>query len=109
MQAEPRPLDGTAPVLSLRGIVKTFPGVRALGGVELDLYPGQVTALVGENGAGKSTIVKVLTGIYQPDEGQILVDGRPAHFPTAQAAGQAGVTAIHQGCRHSASSSRHIM
>lgn len=96
MQAEPRPLDGTAPVLSLRGIVKTFPGVRALGGVELDLYPGQVTALVGENGAGKSTIVKVLTGIYQPDEGQILVDGRPAHFPTAQAAGQAGVTAIHQ-------------
>jgi len=96
MQAEYRPQDGAAPVLSLRGIVKTFPGVRALDGVRLDLYPGQVTALIGENGAGKSTIVKILTGIYQPDEGEILVDGQPVAFPTAQAAGAAGVTAIHQ-------------
>lgn len=86
----------TSPVLSLRGIVKTFPGVRALDGVQMDLYPGQVTALVGENGAGKSTIVKILTGIYQPDEGLIEVDGIETRFPTAQAAGQAGVTAIHQ-------------
>jgi rhamnose transport system ATP-binding protein len=62
MQAE-----AAKPVLSLRGIVKTFPGVRALDGVQIDLYPGQVTALIGENGAGKSTIVKTLTGIYQPD------------------------------------------
>ena len=84
------------PVLSLRGIVKTFPGVRALDGVQIDLYPGQVTALIGENGAGKSTIVKILTGIYQPDEGEITVDGALAHFPSAQAAGAAGVTAIHQ-------------
>ncbi|MFD1795371.1 sugar ABC transporter ATP-binding protein [Paracoccus aurantiacus] len=88
--------DTKKPVLSLRGIVKTFPGVRALDGVQLDLYPGQVTALIGENGAGKSTIVKTLTGIYQPDEGQIFVDGAETRFPTAQAAGQAGVTAIHQ-------------
>lgn len=84
------------PVLSLRGITKSFPGVRALNGVQLDLYPGQVTALIGENGAGKSTIVKILTGIYQPDEGTITVDGRETRFPTAQAAGAAGVTAIHQ-------------
>ncbi|WBU60595.1 sugar ABC transporter ATP-binding protein [Paracoccus albus] len=88
--------DAQKPVLSLRGIVKTFPGVRALDGVQIDLYPGQVTALIGENGAGKSTIVKILTGIYQPDEGQIIVDGVETHFATAQAAGQAGVTAIHQ-------------
>ncbi|MFN3278697.1 MAG: sugar ABC transporter ATP-binding protein [Paracoccus hibiscisoli] len=94
MQADPVTRDG--PVLSLRGIVKTFPGVRALDGVQLDLFPGQVTALIGENGAGKSTIVKVLTGIYQPDEGQILMAGQPVRFPTAQAAGAAGVTAIHQ-------------
>ena len=95
MQAPSAP--GTAnPVLSLRGITKTFPGVRALNGVQLDLYPGQVTALIGENGAGKSTIVKILTGIYQPDEGRISVDGQETHFPTAQAAGAAGVTAIHQ-------------
>ena len=86
----------SAPVLSLRGIAKSFPGVRALDGVELDLYPGQVTALIGENGAGKSTIVKILTGIYQPDEGEIMVAGAPARFPAAVDAARAGVTAIHQ-------------
>lgn len=84
------------PVLSLRGISKSFPGVKALQGVRLDLYPGQVTALIGENGAGKSTIVKVLTGIYQPDEGTIELDGMAISFPTALAATRAGVTAIHQ-------------
>lgn len=96
MQAETGSPGGDAPVLSLRDIVKTFPGVRALDGVRIDLYPGRVTALIGENGAGKSTIVKILTGIYQPDEGTITVDGAETHFPTAQAAGEAGVTAIHQ-------------
>ncbi|MBH0239497.1 sugar ABC transporter ATP-binding protein [Methylobrevis albus] len=84
------------PVLSLRGISKSFPGVKALQGVQLDLYPGQVTALIGENGAGKSTIVKVLTGIYQPEEGSIEIDGTPIRFASAQDASRAGVTAIHQ-------------
>ena len=84
------------PVLSLRGISKSFPGVKALSNVQLDLYAGQVTALVGENGAGKSTIVKVLTGIYQPEEGTITVDGRQQRFDSAEAAAAAGVTAIHQ-------------
>ena len=84
------------PVLCLRGISKSFPGVKALSGVDLDLYPGEVTALIGENGAGKSTIVKVLTGIYQPDEGTIEFDGQPVRFPSADAAAKAGVTAIHQ-------------
>ncbi|MDN5568924.1 MAG: sugar ABC transporter ATP-binding protein [Paracoccus sp. (in: a-proteobacteria)] len=96
MQPDPVSRDGLDAVLSLRGIVKTFPGVRALDGVQLDLYPGQVTALIGENGAGKSTIVKVLTGIYQPDEGQIVVNGQQVRFATAQDAAAAGVTAIHQ-------------
>ncbi|MGL5012653.1 MAG: ATP-binding cassette domain-containing protein, partial [Paracoccaceae bacterium] len=84
------------PVLSLRGISKSFPAVKALSSVQLDLYPGTVTALVGENGAGKSTIVKVLTGIYQPDEGTIAVDGTVTRFATPDAAAKAGVTAIHQ-------------
>ena len=84
------------PVLSLRDISKSFTGVKALQGVRLDLYPGRVTALVGENGAGKSTIVKVLTGIYQPDAGTIAVDGRVISFPTPDTAARAGVTAIHQ-------------
>ncbi|WP_439562876.1 sugar ABC transporter ATP-binding protein [Roseinatronobacter sp.] len=85
-----------APVLALDRITKVFPGVKALSEVELRLYSGQVTALVGENGAGKSTVVKILTGIYQPDGGQILLDGQPVGFPTAQVASAAGVTAIHQ-------------
>lgn len=95
--ATPRPVPAAAaPVLSLRGIAKSFPGVRALAGVDLDLYPGEVTALVGENGAGKSTIVKILTGIYQPDAGEIVLAGAPVTFPAAIDAGRAGVTAIHQ-------------
>jgi rhamnose transport system ATP-binding protein len=84
------------PVLSLRGISKSFPGVKALSDVRLDLFAGQVTALVGENGAGKSTIVKILTGIYQPDAGTISIDGNQIHLPSAEAAAAAGVTAIHQ-------------
>ena len=84
------------PRLSLAGVTKTFPGVRALSEVSLKLYPGKVTALVGENGAGKSTVVKVLTGIYQPDNGAIEVDGQPVNFAMPQDAERAGVTAIHQ-------------
>ena len=84
------------PVLRLRGISKSFPGVKALSGVQLDLYPGQVTALIGENGAGKSTIVKVLTGIYQPEEGTIEIEGAAVRFASADAAAKVGVTAIHQ-------------
>ncbi|MBF9036125.1 ATP-binding cassette domain-containing protein [Rhodobacterales bacterium HKCCE2091] len=96
MTAEPRGETAPGPVLALDGIVKTFPGVRALDGVHLALHPGEVTALVGENGAGKSTVVKILTGIYQPDGGEIRLDGSPVRFPTAQAASEAGITAIHQ-------------
>jgi rhamnose transport system ATP-binding protein len=95
MQPQPSAAAVTA-VLSLDGVIKDFPGVRALSSVSLSLYPGQVTALVGENGAGKSTVVKILTGIYQPDGGEILVDGEPVHFANAQAASAHGITAIHQ-------------
>ncbi|MEM9575780.1 MAG: sugar ABC transporter ATP-binding protein [Pseudomonadota bacterium] len=91
--------DGTSEdgaVLALDRITKMFPGVKALSEVSLRLYPGKVTALVGENGAGKSTVVKILTGIYQPDGGSILVDGQRTAFPAPQAASDHGVTAIHQ-------------
>ena len=84
------------PLLSLSGVTKSFPGVLALSHVSLQLFPGKVTALVGENGAGKSTVVKVLTGIYQPDEGEIKIEGQRVRFPTPQSAESAGVTAIHQ-------------
>jgi rhamnose transport system ATP-binding protein len=92
--AAPRP--ATAPVLRLAGVSKSFPGVKALSGVSLELFAGQVTALVGENGAGKSTVVKILTGIYQPDAGGIEVAGSPVRFAAARDAAAAGITAIHQ-------------
>jgi rhamnose transport system ATP-binding protein len=85
-----------APILSLSGISKHFPGVRALHEVSLQLRPGEVTALIGENGAGKSTLVKILTGIYQPDEGEILVDGKPVVCAGPRDAWAAGIAAIHQ-------------
>jgi rhamnose transport system ATP-binding protein len=84
------------PILEMRGISQIFPGVKALDGVDIALYPGKVTALIGENGAGKSTLVKILTGIYRPNEGEIVIDGQPVAFASAQAAIDAGVTAIHQ-------------
>jgi rhamnose transport system ATP-binding protein len=92
----PRKGEDNTPHLTLTGISKSFPGVRALHDVSLSLYPGQVTALIGENGAGKSTLVKILTGIYQPDAGEIAIDGNPVSLPSAHAAFGHGITAIHQ-------------
>ena len=95
MTTHPTPQD-VSPVVSMDLITKTFPGVKALDEVKLDLYPGQVTALVGENGAGKSTTVKILTGIYQPNDGTIRIDGEPIRLTTPNDAAKAGITAIHQ-------------
>jgi rhamnose transport system ATP-binding protein len=84
------------PVLSLEGVKKHFGGVKALDGVELHLSRGEVTALVGENGAGKSTAVKIMTGIYRPDAGQVRVEGRPVELRSTQEAWAHGITAVHQ-------------
>jgi rhamnose transport system ATP-binding protein len=92
--ATPPPTD--PPVLSLEGVRKHFGGVKALEGVELRLPAGQVVALVGENGAGKSTAVKIMTGIYRPDAGRILVEGRPVELHSTQDAWAHGITAVHQ-------------
>lgn len=89
-------MSASTPLLSLKGICKTFPGVRALENVQLELWPGRVTALIGENGAGKSTLVKVMTGIYQPDGGEILYKAIPIALPNPEAAHKVGITAIHQ-------------
>jgi rhamnose transport system ATP-binding protein len=93
-----RRADGApdAPVLELKGISKRFSGVHALNDVHLTIRPGEVMALVGENGAGKSTMVKTLTGIYQPDAGTISLDGQQVSFASPQAAMAAGITAVHQ-------------
>ena len=64
-------------VLTMQGVCKAFPGVRALQDVNFTLRRGEVHALMGENGAGKSTLIKVLTGVYEMDEGEILLGGQP--------------------------------
>ncbi|GAA1809959.1 sugar ABC transporter ATP-binding protein [Planosporangium flavigriseum] len=83
-------------VLRLAGIVKTFPGVRALDGVELEVRAGEVHCLLGQNGAGKSTLIKVLAGVHRPDAGEIVWQGEPTSFSNPQAATKAGIATIYQ-------------
>ena len=84
------------PLLEMRGIVKTFPGVRALDGVDLDVRPGEVHCLLGQNGAGKSTLIKVLAGAHRPDEGEIRWGGEPVTLSTPTAVIDLGVSTIYQ-------------
>jgi ABC-type sugar transport system ATPase subunit len=86
----------TPPLLEARGIVKTFPGVRALDGAQLRLRPGRLTALMGENGAGKSTLMNILAGVFTADEGGVLLDGKPVRFRSPIESQRAGVAIIHQ-------------
>jgi len=86
----------TDALLHMTGIVKDFPGVRALGGVDLDVRAGEVHCLIGQNGAGKSTLIKVLSGFHQPDEGTIFWDGQEASFSTPARAIEHGVATIYQ-------------
>lgn len=83
-------------IVEMRGIVKEFPGVRALNHVDLLVKKGQVHGLVGENGAGKSTLMKVLSGIYQKDAGEIRLDGKPVTFADALDARHHGIGLVHQ-------------
>ena len=84
------------PLLQLKGIEKSFPGVKALNGASLAVYPGRVMALVGENGAGKSTMMKELTGIYTMDAGSLQWLGEPVAFSGPKASQEAGIGIIHQ-------------
>jgi len=83
-------------LVRLRGIGKSYPGVRAVDSIDLDFRAGEVHALIGENGAGKSTLVKILTGLETPDVGSILIDGQPAHLRSPGAARRAGVSLVPQ-------------
>ena len=86
----------TGALLQMTGIVKEFPGVRALGGVDLDVRAGEVHCLLGQNGAGKSTLIKVLAAVHQPDEGTIIWDGQPVSLGSPQAALKSGIATIYQ-------------
>ena len=83
-------------LLQLKGIDKAFPGVKALSGAALNVYPGLVMALLGENGAGKSTMMKVLTGIYTRDAGTLLWLGKETTFTGPKSSQEAGIGIIHQ-------------
>lgn len=83
-------------VLALQGVSKSFGPIAVLHGVDLALEPGEVHALIGENGAGKSTIMKILGGFLSPTEGQVMLDGRPVQFAAGPEAEAAGIVVIHQ-------------
>ncbi|SDR18564.1 monosaccharide ABC transporter ATP-binding protein, CUT2 family [Rhizobiales bacterium GAS191] len=85
-----------SPLVSVRDVSKSFPGVRALRRVQFELLAGEVHALVGENGAGKSTLMKILAGIYSKDSGEILYNGDPVNLASPRAAQMMGIGIIHQ-------------
>jgi simple sugar transport system ATP-binding protein/D-xylose transport system ATP-binding protein len=88
--------DGSKPILSLRGISKSFGGVKALLDVSIDLVPGEVVALVGDNGAGKSTLVKIMSGVLRPDSGKYYFEGREVHVSGPAAVADMGIQTVYQ-------------
>src|SRR4051812_3432858 len=92
----PHPPEPAAPVVEMRGISITFPGVKALDGVDFRLFPGEVHSLMGENGAGKSTLIKALTGVYGIDTGTITLAGADVSFSEPAQAQDAGISTVYQ-------------
>jgi rhamnose transport system ATP-binding protein len=89
--------ESTAPpLLSVRDIEKSFPGVSALSGVSFNVTKGEVHALLGENGAGKSTLIKIVSGVFPPDRGEVIVDGKPVDLQRPDDARRAGIATIYQ-------------
>src|SRR5579884_3419926 len=84
------------PLLRLRGVSKSFGPVQALLNIELDIPTGQVTALVGDNGAGKTVLVKCIAGIWEPDAGQIYWEGQPVHLRSPHDAAALGIQTVYQ-------------
>jgi ABC-type sugar transport system ATPase subunit len=86
----------TTPLVALRGVRKSFGAVTALRGVDVDVMPGETFALLGDNAAGKSTLMKVLTGVHRPDDGTIELDGEPVQFASPAASRSRGIEMIYQ-------------
>lgn len=85
-----------ADLLQVKNIRKTFPGVIALEDVSMSIAPGEIHTLLGENGAGKSSLMNVLTGLYRPDRGEILLDGQPVQFRSPRVSLKYGIGMVHQ-------------
>ena len=84
------------PILKARGLVKRFGRVTALDHCDFDLYPGEILAVIGDNGAGKSVMINILSGAIQPDEGTVSLDGQEIHFNSPIAAREAGIETVYQ-------------
>ena len=83
-------------ILEMKDIQKSFPGVRALDGIDFRLKPGEIHSLMGENGAGKSTLIKILTGVYRKDGGSIIFDGREVEINSTIDAQNMGISTVYQ-------------
>jgi D-xylose transport system ATP-binding protein len=88
--------SGSAPLVEVRGLSKHFGGIQAVDGVDCSLFAGEVVGLLGHNGAGKSSLIKMLSGVYPADAGEILVRGLPQRFASPRDARAAGIETIHQ-------------
>ena len=84
------------PIIEMKDITKSFPGVKALNGVNLKVLPGEIHVLLGENGAGKSTLMKILSGVYTPDSGEIIIDGEVFNKLTPKISTEHGISVIYQ-------------
>jgi fructose transport system ATP-binding protein len=94
--ASPRHAATTTPVLQAKGLVKKYGRVVAIDGSDLELYPGEILAVIGDNGAGKSSLIKALSGALVPDSGEIYLDGKQVHFRTPMDARTAGIETVYQ-------------
>ena len=88
--------ENRTPILSARGIHKRYGNVTAIDGADFELYPGEILAVIGDNGAGKSSLIKALSGAVLPDEGEILLDGKTVHFRSPHDAREAGIETVYQ-------------
>ena len=84
------------PILTARGLVKRYGRVTALDNADFDLMPGEILAVIGDNGAGKSSLIKAISGAVTPDEGEIKLEGKPIHFTSPMQAREAGIETVYQ-------------
>ena len=84
------------PILTARGLVKRYGRVTALNNADFDLYPGEILAVIGDNGAGKSSLIKAISGAVTPDEGEIRLEGKPVQFKSPMEARNAGIETVYQ-------------